>query len=192
MFTGIIQTIGRVRELMKDHIIIEAPDLTPKLKKGTSIAVDGACLSVTDVNDDIFRVEFMPETVEKTIIAMRNSGDMLNLELATPADGRFEGHIVTGHVEGIGEITSIKKDGNAKLITVRIPEDLELYVVTKGWIAVNGISLTVINIEGSDVIVGIIPLTWQSTNLQNLSVGDRVNIETDLIGKYIKKLTINN
>lgn len=189
MFTGIITTTGKVQKLTDNQLVIEASEVIPHLKKGSSIAVDGACLTVTELTDDNFAVDFMPETAQKTIVLGYNVGDLVNLELPMSANGRFEGHMVTGHVEKSSEIADIKEDGNAHLLTIKIPKDLDRYVVPKGSITVNGISLTVAELSDNQLTVSIIPHTWEQTNLHLLSVGDTVNVETDILAKHLEKLT---
>ncbi len=187
MFTGIIETTGKVQSLSADKLAIDAPaELIAELKVGSSIAVDGACLTVTEKTDAEFTVDFMPETAEKTIILGYNISDLVNLELPMRADGRFEGHIVTGHIDDIGEIINIKTDGNSQILTIKIATELQNYIVPKGSVAINGISLTVASITEDQFTVHLIPHTWQQTNLHNLIVGAKVNVETDLIGKYVQ------
>ncbi|MCK5605134.1 riboflavin synthase [Candidatus Pacearchaeota archaeon] len=188
MFTGIIETVGRIQSITDQNLTIEASEIIADLKKGSSVTVDGACLTVTDLSGDTFSADFMPETAQKTIILGCNVDDLVNLELPMRADGRFEGHMVTGHVEGLGEIVTIKSDGNAHILTIRAPSNLKKYITQKGSIAINGISLTIAMIEDDQFSVHIIPHTWEITNLHNLDVGDKVNLETDILAKHLEKL----
>lgn len=188
MFTGIIENTGKIHKLADNQLVIEAPEVIPHLKKGSSIAVDGACLTVTEQTDITFTVDFMPETAQKTIVLGYNVSDLVNLELPMLANGRFEGHMVTGHVEKTSEITGVKEDGNAHLLTIKIPKDLDRYVVPKGSITVNGISLTVAELSDNQFTVSIIPHTWEQTNLHLLNAGDTVNVETDILAKHLEKL----
>lgn len=188
MFTGIIETVGRIQSITDQNLTIEAPEIIVVLKKGSSVAIDGACLTVTELSDDAFSADFMPETAHKTILLGCNVDDLVNLELPMRADGRFEGHMVTGHVEGLGEIITIKSDGNAHILTIRVPKGLKKYITQKGSAAINGISLTVATIEDDQFSVHIIPHTWEITNLHNLDVGDKVNLETDILAKHLEKL----
>ena len=188
MFTGIIEITGKIEKLTENQLVIEAPEIISDLKKGSSIAVDGVCLTVVDLSDQTFTADFMPETTKKTIILGYNSGNLVNLELPMKADGRFEGHMATGHVEGVGEIMDIHTSGNSHVLAVKIPDELVKYVVQKGSIALNGISLTVIDIQDNQFTVSIIPHTWEVTNLHALNVGDKVNIETDIMAKHLEKL----
>ena len=190
MFTGIIETTGKIQELTGDQLSIEAPEIIPELKKGSSIAVDGVCLTVVELSDNGFTADFMPETTKKTIILGYNSGNLVNLELPMKADGRFEGHIITGHVEGVGEIMDILTSGNSHILTIKIPDELVKYVVPKGSIALNGISLTIMDIQDNQFTISIIPHTWEVTNLHTLNVGDKVNVETDILAKHLEKFVI--
>jgi len=188
MFTGIIQTTGKVKKVGKDRLTLESEALAGKLVIGCSVAVNGACLTAVLIEDDTFSVDVMPETFQKTNLGLLNAGDLVNLELAMPADGRFEGHMVLGHVEGVGEIKGIRDEGNSKILTIQMPQPLSQFIVPKGSVAVEGISLTVIESEGGKFTVGIIPHTWEHTHLHSIQVGDKVNLETDIIAKYLKKL----
>ncbi len=188
MFTGIIQSVGKVKEVTKEKLVLEASDIASEVKLGSSVSVNGCCLTVT-ASEDGLSFDFMPETAAKTNIGMLHPGDEVNLELAMAASDRFDGHIVSGHVEALGEVIDIQEKENSTIFTISIPEDLVKYVVEKGSITINGISLTVISIEEDEVSVGIIPHTLENTNLKALNKGDRVNIETDMLAKYVEKLT---
>jgi len=188
MFTGIIQTTGKVKKVGKDRLTLESEALAGKLVIGCSVAVNGACLTAVSIDDGTFSVDVMPETFQKTNLGLLNAGDLVNLELAMPADGRFEGHMVLGHVEGVGEIKNIQDEGNSKILTIQLPQALSQFIVPKGSVAVEGISLTVIESEGGRFTVGIIPHTWEQTHLHSIQIGDKVNLETDIIAKYLKKL----
>ena len=188
MFTGIIETIGKITKLTDGQIVVECADVVGKLKKGSSISVDGVCLTAVELTKNSFIADFMPETSSKTLIGNYKTDSLVNLELPMPADGRFEGHIVTGHVEGMGEVRDIKEDGNAYLLAIRIPNNLTKYVVPKGSITINGISLTVVDVQDNQFTVSIIPHTWSITNLHLLNVGDKINLETDILAKHVEKL----
>jgi riboflavin synthase len=189
MFTGIIESTGQILKKGKNTLSIKAPPLLSELKKGSSIAVDGVCLTVTKKGKEDFTADVMPVTFERTTLGGRKEGDLVNLELAMLGSKRFEGHIMGGHVEGRAELLEMKIVDNAYHLTFKVPEGLERYIVPTGSIAVNGISLTVIDAEGDTFKVGIIPHTWENTNMKELSVGDKVNIETDILAKYAEKLT---
>ena len=189
MFTGIIESTGQVLKTGKNFLTIKAPKLTSELKKGSSIAVDGACLTVVKKDKESFEADVMPITFKRTILGDRKKGDLVNLELAMLGSKRFEGHIVSGHVEGRAELLEIKIVEGAYELGFRLPEELSRYVVTTGSIALNGISLTVMTVDGDTFRVSIIPHTWENTNLQTLKIGDKVNVETDIMAKYAEKLT---
>jgi riboflavin synthase len=189
MFTGIVENTGQVLRAGKHSMTIKAPKLTSELKKGSSIAVDGACLTVIKKDKESFEADVMPITFERTTLGEKKKGNLVNLELAMLGSDRFEGHIVAGHVEGRAELLNMKIVENAYHLTFKMPEGLSRYVVPTGSIAINGISLTVMDVEGNEFKVGIIPHTWENTNLQALKVGDKVNIETDILAKYAEKLT---
>ncbi len=189
MFTGIIESTGKIQSKRKNSLTIKAPKLISELQTGSSIAVDGACLTVTKKGKDSFEADVMPITFERTTLGQRKKDDLVNLELAMLGSKRFEGHIVGGHVEGTAKLTEMKIVDNAYHLTFKMPEELSKYVVATGSIAINGISLTVMDVVENKFTVGIIPHTWENTNLQNLKIGDMVNIETDILAKYAEKLT---
>lgn len=192
MFTGIITHVSVVtKKTDTDLQISGSSDLLSKLDKGTSIAVDGICLTVVSKNKNSFTVNFMPETAKKTNIQYLTRGTEVNLELPATIDTLFSGHIVQGHVDTVGEITDIKEDGNSRLFTFTIPQTLTKYIVEKGSIAINGISLTVISVTKIHCIIGIIPHTWNHTMLHSAKIGDMVNIEIDALAKYVEKLIQN-
>ena len=159
-----------------------------QVKNGDSVAVNGVCLTVIDKRADLFQVEVMPETLKRTALGGLKSGDIVNLELAMKAADRFAGHIVQGHIDGVATVKSIKQKGNSRLFTFEVPKQLGRYIVEKGSVAVNGISLTVIDTNNKTFTVGIIPYTWRHTMLSSAKVGDRVNIEVDILAKYLEKL----
>lgn len=192
MFTGIIETTGHVEKTTKNSMTIKAPTLIKELKLGSSIAVDGVCLTVTKKTKDAFEADIMPITFERSTLGLRKKGDLVNLELAMLGSKRFEGHIVGGHVEGFAELMEMRIVDNAYHLKFSVPKDLSRYIVTTGSIALNGISLTVIEASEEEFSVGIIPHTWDNTNLQALKVGDKVNVETDILAKYAEKLTQRN
>jgi riboflavin synthase len=187
MFTGIIETTGKVAKISDGRMTIKSA-ISKKLKKGGSIAVDGACLTAVSLTENSFTADFMPETLRKTIISGYKTGHLVNLELSLTLNGRLEGHIVTGHVDGVGEIESIKSDSDSHILTIRLSEKLGRQIVEKGSVTVNGISLTVISSQDNKFTVGIIPHTWEQTNLHVLKKGDKVNIETDVLAKYVEKI----
>ena len=189
MFTGIISYIGKVKNFQNSQLLVKADrSLIKQVKNGDSVAVNGVCLTVIDKRADLFQVEVMPETLKRTALGGLKSGDIVNLELAMKAADRFAGHIVQGHIDGVAAVKSIKQKGNSHIFTFEVPKQLGRYIVEKGSIAVNGISLTVIDASNKTFTVGIIPYTWRHTMLSSAKVGDRVNIEVDILAKYLEKL----
>ena len=189
MFTGIISHLGKVKSFQNSQLSVRVVrSLIKQVKNGDSVAVNGVCLTVIDKRADLFQVEVMPETLKRTALGGLKSGDIVNLELAMKAADRFAGHIVQGHIDGVATVKSIKQKGNSRLFTFEVPKQLGRYIVEKGSIAVNGISLTVIDASNKTFTVGIIPYTWRHTMLSSAKVGDRVNIEVDILAKYLEKL----
>lgn len=192
MFTGIIEELGTIRDIRisgsSGQISVAATKVTEGTKVGDSIAVNGICLTVTRLTDGGFTADVMPETMKRTSLAAVGRGDMVNLERAMAADGRFGGHIVSGHIDGTGRIMEYRKDQNAVWVTISADSDILGLVVEKGSIAIDGISLTVAEVTDSYFKVSIIPHTAGETTLLLKHAGDPVNLETDIVGKYISKL----
>lgn len=192
MFTGIIEEVGKVRKVVSGsewgQLDIEASLVLENTKLGDSIAVNGTCLTVTSMTNKSFTADVMAETMRRTNLGGLGNGDAVNLERAMPADGRFGGHIVSGHIDGAGKITEMKQEGNAVWVTVEAPPEVMQYVVEKGSIAIDGISLTVAAEKKTAFQVSVIPHTRQETTLLKKTSGDMVNLETDIIGKYVQKL----
>jgi riboflavin synthase len=189
MFTGIITHIGKIREKTETCLVIESEiDLLKRLTKGMSISVDGACLTVISFDEKTFTIEFMPETAKKTNVQYFEHGVEVNLELPATTSTLFAGHIVQGHVDSVGKITAIAKEGNSLIFQVAIPKSLGKYIVEKGSISMNGISLTIIEITPEYFTVGIIPHTLEHTMLHNAKIGEYVNLEVDTMAKYMEKL----
>ncbi|MDI6715899.1 MAG: riboflavin synthase [Actinomycetota bacterium] len=195
MFTGIIEDLGKIQSIKRgaDDFIIEikSAKLTPELNIGDSIAVNGICLTVTTKSNNSFTVDVMPETVKKTSLNELKVSDMVNLERAMTPLSRFGGHMVSGHVDGVGEIKSKVSHRNAFLIKIKAPESVTRYLIDRGSIAVDGISLTVMEYGLDYVGVSIIPHTAKVTTLGFKGPGDKVNLEVDLIGKYVEKFIAN-
>jgi len=158
------------------------------LKLGDSIAVDGVCLTVSDLDSGSFSADVMHETLSRSTLGKLTQGSKVNLERALPSEGRFGGHIVSGHIDGCGTITKREKDDNATWLTIKADTELLRYIVQKGSIALDGISLTVARLTISDFSVSLIPHTLRETTLLDKQVGDLVNLETDILGKYVEKL----
>ena len=189
MFTGIIEELGTIKDLSPGGSIrILADRVLEGTNIGDSIAVNGICLTVTELNGDGFTADVMPETLKRTSLSLLRRGDKVNLERAMAADGRFGGHIVSGHIDGTGKIREYKKDGNAVWVTISADDDILRLVVEKGSIAIDGISLTVAEVTDTYFKVSIIPHTAGETTLLLKNTGDPVNLETDIVGKYVEKL----
>lgn len=192
MFTGIVEEVGRVQSIRREPanavLTIAASKVLEDVHLGDSIAVCGVCLTVTSFTASAFTADIMHETLNRSSLGALKPGSPVNLERAMPANGRFGGHIVSGHIDGTGRITRIRPDGNAVWYTVSATPSLLRYIVEKGSIAIDGISLTIAQVTGRDFSVSIIPHTQGQTTLSARRVGDTVNLETDCIGKYVEKL----
>ena len=194
MFTGIVEETGRVLSLKdsagKKRLTVSTTQLVRELKKGGSIAVSGVCLTAVDITRDSFTADLAHETVARTSFSRLAPNAVVNLELPTRADGRLGGHIVQGHVDGVGKLLSLDRveAGEDFWLEIEVPADLARYVAWKGSIAIEGISLTVAKVDGNVVGVAIIPHTREATNLHSLKPSDPVNIETDIIAKYTEKM----
>lgn len=189
MFTGIVEEVGVVRSSGQGRLAVAARKVMPTLEIGGSISVNGACLTVTTLGPDEFMVDVVPETLRRTNLGGLQSGDPVNLERPLRADGRMDGHIVQGHVDGTGRICEISRDGEALMVWMDTPERLARYVVDKGFIAVDGVSLTVVHCDEAGFSVTVIPHTREHTIFGSRSVGDAVNIEIDILAKYVERLT---
>jgi len=193
MFTGIIQSIGQVLEreeksgdlrfAIKTHF--SQPE---KIKLGDSIAMDGVCLTVTDINGDQVKVDVSVETVEKTTVGDWQVNRLLNLEPAMTLQDQLGGHLVSGHVDAIAHCTGRKASARSEIFTFNFPTEFERFIVTKGSITINGVSLTVNTVEGNELSVNLVPHTLEHTNLDQLQAGDAVNIEIDTIARYVDKM----
>jgi len=192
MFTGIIQDVGRIVSVSHQaagaRMTVSTQLDTSAWLVGDSVAVDGCCLTVTDMKDSTFSVTLSPETLDVTCFDAASEGQRVNLEPALHVGDALGGHIVTGHVDGIGEVAEIHAIDGHRIVSFRLPEVLHRYVVIKGSIAVNGVSLTVNDIDETGCTVNLIPHTLAHTNLGDLKNGDRVNIETDMLGRYVERL----
>ncbi|EKD64798.1 MAG: hypothetical protein ACD_50C00302G0002 [uncultured bacterium] len=193
MFTGIISHLGKVVSIERNGFSFSAgPSFFKNIKKGSSVAVNGVCLTtIGRPSHDSFKVEVMPETLKRTMLGDLKKGDLVNLELALSANGRFEGHIVQGHVDGKAMAVNIDKEENSFIFKFRVDKSLTSYLVNKGSVCINGISLTVIEAKNDFFTVGIIPYTWNNTMMSQLKVGDKVNIEVDILAKYVERIMKN-
>lgn len=193
MFTGLIEEIGSVRRVVSGaewgSIAIACKDILPGTKIGDSIAVNGVCLTVTTLQKDGFTADVMAETLRRSDLGALRQGDPVNLERAMAADGRFGGHIVAGHVDGTGTLVRKKQEGNAMVLTIAATPALLYEIVEKGSITIDGVSLTVVSVTQENFTVSIIPHTGAQTILLDKKTGDPVNLETDVIAKYIRRFT---
>ena len=192
MFTGLVAELGVVKTLKKEkdsyHLTISSKKILPLLKIGESVAVNGSCLTVVALSDNAFTVDVMPETVRFTAIETFKTGEKVNLERTLRLNDGLDGHLVSGHVEGVGTISKITAEGIAKLVTIKAPQPLLKYILPKGSIAIDGISLTVTTVTNLGFSVSLIPHTVSETTLGFKKTGDKVNLETDMIGKYVERM----
>ena len=192
MFTGIVEEVGTVRSVVAQQpagsISVRAGKVLDGTRIGDSIAVNGVCLTVTSLLPDGFTADVMPETLRRSNLGMLSQGARVNLERAMAADGRFGGHIVSGHIDGVGTITGHRKEGNAVWVKIAAPKDILGLIVLKGSICIDGISLTVAGLTHDSFEVSVIPHTGSETTLLTKSAGDCVNLENDIVGKYVQRL----
>lgn len=188
MFSGLVEELGTIQKISNNQICVKAEKVLQGTRIGDSIAVNGVCLTVTKLTEGGFWADVMPETFSRSNIGELTSGAPVNLERAMAADGRFGGHIVSGHIDGSGKITKIQNDGNAVRFWIAAEHKILRLIVEKGSITVDGISLTVVSVSDSDFSISIIPHTLVETTLGQKRVGDSVNLENDIIGKYVERL----
>lgn len=191
MFSGVVAGMAQIDQLVKKDQTIEMTvsypaGLLTNIKIGDSIAVNGTCLTAVRVKPNEFAVTMMPQTFNKTTFKNLQVGDQVNVEQALPANGRFEGHIVTGHIDDVVSVTQKKTNENAIEFWFALPTRLQKQVVAQGSVALNGVSLTVMAVHDHQFSIGLIPHTQEETNLAQLKVGDEVNLETDILGKYVE------
>ena len=189
MFTGIVEEVGRIKSVEPKHLTITASKVMSDLKVSDSINVNGTCLTVTSRDDAGFSVDVVPETLRRTNLGTLKEGSPVNLERPLAVSDRFGGHIVQGHVDGTATVESITDDSEALLVKFQAPPSIMRYVVEKGFITVDGTSLTVVNCGIDSFTVTIIPFTRDNTVFADRKVGDTVNIETDIIAKYVERLS---
>lgn len=193
MFTGLIEEIGSVRHVVsgaeRGSIAIGCRNVLSGTKIGDSIAVNGVCLTVTDLKKDGFTADVMAETLHRSSLGTLRQGDPVNLERAMPADGRFGGHIVAGHIDGTGVLSRKERTGNAVLLEISAAPAILYEIVEKGSIAIDGVSLTVVSVSENGFTVSIIPHTGAQTILLEKNTGSTVNLETDVIAKYVRRFT---
>ncbi|MFF5204635.1 riboflavin synthase [Streptosporangium sp. NPDC000396] len=192
MFTGIVEELGEIAEIEPLHeaarMSIRGKVVTADARHGDSIAVNGVCLTVVDVNDEVFTADVMKETLDRSCLGALRPGSPVNLERAVRADQRLGGHIVQGHVDGTGVLLSREPDEHWEIVRISLPAELNRYVVEKGSIAVDGVSLTVAGVDGEGFAVSLIPTTLRLTTLGAKQPGDPVNLEVDVIAKHVEKL----
>jgi len=192
MFTGIIEGKGKVLRIERRgearRLTIEFPSHLTEVQLGDSISINGACLTIVEKGNQTSRLDLSEETIRRTVLGELKEGDTVNLERALRLNDRLGGHFVTGHIDGIGVITEKKKERDFVNLRVRVPENVSKYVVPKGSIAIDGISLTVNECRGKEILLTIIPYTLEKTTLMDKRAGDHVNLEADILGKYVEKL----
>ena len=188
MFTGIVEEVGSVREASPHRLVVRASTVLDGLVLGDSIAINGACLTVTAQTADSFTVDVVEETLSRTNLGTLSAGSPVDLERALTPQSRMGGHIVQGHVDGVGTITELSGDPESLRLTVEAPPETVRYIVEKGFIAVDGISLTVTGVSGSLFSVAVIPYTSEHTVLGSKQIGDGVNLEVDIVAKYVERL----
>jgi riboflavin synthase len=189
MFTGIIEEIGKISSASTTKLVISAQQVVDGVKLGDSIAINGACLTVTDFDRASFSVDVMPETSQRTNLGQLTAGDGVNLERPTTLGGQLGGHLVQGHIDDIGRIISMEWEGEALLFRFEAPPEVMRYTAPKGFIAVDGISLTITEKDNSSFQVSVVEYTRQNTTLSSRKVGDVVNLEVDIIAKYVAQFT---
>ena len=195
MFTGIIEEVGKIKNIQGGtnyKLTIAASKILEDIHLGDSIAVNGICLTAISWDNGSFTVDVMRETLERTSLHKLRAGSFVNLERALAANGRFGGHIVSGHIDGTGEIINIRRDANAVWYKIKTSEKIMEFIIEKGSIAIDGISLTVAKVDRSAFYVSVIPHTLENTILLSKKSGDIVNLENDIVGKYIKSFTDKN
>ena len=180
--------MGVVAKISNNAMTVHASKVTEDLKLGDSIAVNGTCLTTVNFSRTEFSVDLAPETMRRTSLGQLSEGSPVNLERALLASDRMGGHIVQGHVDGTGRVMSSRVDGDSIIFRIRVPKRLNPYIVEKGFIAVDGISLTVVKRGASSFTLAVIPYTLKNTNLASVSIGDRVNLEADILAKYVESL----
>jgi riboflavin synthase len=191
VFTGLVEDLGRVVSVEANDdgaVVTVASRLAPQVGEGDSVAVNGVCLTATRIEGDAFAFDVMHESLRRSSLGALDAGSPVNLELALRADARLGGHIMQGHVDGVGSVSGIREDGFARIVTIDAAPELLKYVVEKGSIAVDGVSLTVSRVDDTSFDVSLIPETLERTNLGGTEVDRTVNLEVDVVAKYVEKL----
>ncbi len=188
MFTGIVEEVGRVLERTDARLWVGAKRVMEDLQEGSSIAIDGVCLTVVERRPLAFAVDLSPATLQRTTLGMRRPGDLVNLERPLATTGRLGGHFVQGHVDGVGRVVSVRRDGESAWMEIAAPPEVARYLVPRGSVAVDGVSLTVADIRGEVFSVCLIPYTLRHTTLGERGPGAPVNLEADILSKYVERL----
>jgi riboflavin synthase len=188
MFTGIVEEVGTVRDTGQDRLAFQARDVLDGTRTGDSIAVNGVCLTVVSLEDHAFAVDVMPETLRHTNLGELRYGDQVNLERALVLGGRLGGHLVLGHVDDTGEVANVVSEEDARVVRVSAPGRLMRYIVSKGFIAVDGVSLTIADLDDASFVVSLVTYTGEGTTLGRKRPGDIVNLEVDILAKYVENL----
>ena len=189
MFTGIIEEVGKVISAQAGSFVFAASDVLSGMKHGDSIAVNGVCLTVTDFKAESFSVDIMPETLKRTNLGLLRAGDRVNLERPVALGGQLGGHLVQGHVDDTGRVASVMWDGGTMLIRFEAPPEVMRFTVPKGFIAVDGVSLTIADKDTGSFWVSVVDYTQKHTTLGSKQVGDLINLEADIIAKYVEQLS---
>jgi len=189
VFTGIIEELGKVTSVQAGKLAITASDVLPGIERGGSIAINGVCLTVTDFNNNSFSVDVMPETLKRTNLGLLSAGGKVNLERPVALGGRLGGHLVQGHIDDTGRVASVIWEGEAMLVRFEAPPEVMRFTVEKGFIAVDGVSLTITAKDASSFWVSVVDYTRKHTTLGSKQAGDPVNLEVDIIAKYVEQLS---
>jgi len=189
MFTGIVEEVGKVTSAQPGNLVITASKVLQGMEIGGSIAVNGVCLTVTSLDSNSFSVDIMPETLGRTNLSFSGAGGEVNLERPLTLEKQLGGHLVQGHIDDTGRVTSVTWDGEAMLIRFEAPPEVMRYVVRKGFIAVDGVSLTIVDCDASSFLVSIVEYTRRHTTLGSKQAGDLVNLEVDIVAKYLERLS---
>ena len=181
MFTGIIEFLGKIKDIKGGKIYIQSKSVAGLVKLGSSVCVSGVCLTVTDIDNDVMGFDTMSETLSKTNLSVKKIGDVVNLESSLKAGDEIGGHFVYGHIDGVGEVISMEDS----LLTIKLPDDLIRYMAPRGSVAIDGVSLTIARLEDRNLTVSLVGYTLENTTLDKLKTGYRVNIEADMLAKYM-------
>ena len=190
MFTGIVEDVGKIKDLIDNKIVISSELVVSDIKLGDSICINGVCLTVISFDKKSFSVEAVPETLRRTNLGVLEIESLVNLERSMPPDGRFGGHFVQGHIDSTGVVRSIEPDGSAEMISFDVSDLIMKYIVEKGFVCVDGTSLTVVDCTDDGFSVTLIPHSRANTKFRELKVGDTVNLEPDIVAKYVEKLFV--